>query len=279
MADNHRNKRAAYTKLPCDGGLTDVASPGNQHNKVFIGLPVHESLDPQFWLSTLKLAQDVSTGEFSGCVLPWLGDSAIQRARNTLTKRFLETDCTHLLFIDSDLVFSVEQIQRIVSHDESIVGGLYVKKQEGRPELVLNTHFTPKETRPDGLMEVRYVGTGFIRVARSVFERMLAAWEDELWYTRDDDGTTEWDFWHMGVYKYPDGKRRFLTEDWWFCQKAMDLGIRVWADMQVTLRHSGNALYPLSYQEEFLYGKRITDVAHGAGTITPEVPLQVPALL
>lgn len=254
-------------------------------NKVFIGLPAHETIDPQFWLSSLKLAAHTGSGEFSGCVLPWLGDAAIQRARNSLTKKFLDSDCTHILFIDSDLVFSVDQIQRIVSHKEEVVGGLYCKKQEGKPELVLNNYFRLHPIRDDGLMEVRYVGTGFIRVARTVFERMIAAWDEQIWYTSDYSKQKEWDFWHMGVYQYPDGKRRFLSEDWWFCQKCLDLGIKVWADMRCLLRHSaGGVTFPLSYQEQELYGKRIFSesgglVEHSAGE-SPEAPsLQTPALI
>lgn len=240
--------------------------------KCFIAQPIYGAVDAQHHLCTLKLIEAVSRGALAGAMLPRLGDSAVCRARNWLTRKFLESDCTHILFIDSDLVFSLEQAQRIMAHQELVVGGLYQKKQEGQPELVINTYPDPKPVTDSGLMEVRYIGAGFLRIARSVFERMIAAWEEELWYNPDyEPAATEYDFWHMGVYKYPDGKRRWLSEDWWFCQKCLDLGIRVWADMHILMRHSGTALYPLSYQEQSLYGSSLVVVqrAGAEATIAP----------
>lgn len=223
--------------------------------KLFIALPIYLAVDTHFMECLLKLAQDVSLGGFRGVIKPLVGDSAIGRARNTLTREFLKSDCTHLLFIDSDLVFSLEQVRRILMHDEPIVGGMYCKKQEGEPCYVWNT-FPGKVAREDGLIECRYVGTGFMRVAREVFEAMIAKFGHETWYRPDHDRSiVEHDFWHMGVYEYPDGNRRYLSEDWWFCQRAMDCGYKVWADLAILCKHSGNAVYPLSYQEAQIYNK------------------------
>ncbi len=244
--------------------------------KCFIALPF-EAVDPQFFLSCLKLVQYASLGGVNGTVSPQIGDSAIGRARNMLTRKFLESDCSHLLFIDSDLVFSADQINRIMSHDDEVVGGLYCKKGEGNAQLVINTYPEFRSPRADGLQEVRYIGTGFLRVARSVFERMIAAWEEQIAYTSDfDHKTIEHDFWHMGVYQYPDGTRRYLTEDWWFCQKCLDLGIKVWADTHVVLRHSGNVLFPLKTQEPELFGHEV-ELGSSAGAV-PQTPPAAPAL-
>lgn len=225
--------------------------------KVFIALPIYGSIDPYFFQSMLKLVQEVQIKGLHGAVRPHIGDSAVGRARNSLTREFLESDCTHLLFIDCDLLFSTDHIKRIMSHDDPIVGGLYCKKQEGPVQLVLNGSLTPTQERPDHLLEVRYIGTGFLRIAREVFEKMIERYGEELRYQCDHDrNITEYDFWQMGVYKYPDGTRRWLSEDWYFCQRALDLGYKVYADLGVTLKHSGGALFPLSYQEKQLFGKQ-----------------------
>ena len=50
----------------------------------------------------------------------------------------------------------------------------------------------------------------------------------------------------MGVANCPTaGTRRYLTEDWMFCSRAMALGYKVWADTTVELGHIGTAVYPL----------------------------------
>jgi len=192
---------------------------------------------------------------YHGVFRPQFGDSAVNRQRNRLTRQFLESDCTHLLFIDSDLVFGVEQIKRIMDHPEPIVGGLYCKKQSGKfPQVVINGLDDATPMREDHMQRVKYIGTGFIRVAREVFERMIEAYDD-IWYTCDSEKVKEYDFWSMGVYKFKDGTRRFLTEDWYFCQRALDLGYDIWADMHIVLKHSGSILYPTAEQEKILFNK------------------------
>jgi len=206
----------------------------------------------------VRLVQHLKQGGFHGQIMPHVGDSAVGRARNSITRKFLESDCTHLLQIDSDLIFSINHVHRIMMHDEPIVGGYYCKKQEGAPQLVKNGCLGHSEVKENGLQQERYIGTGFLRVAREVFEAMIDKLGDDLMYHPDHDPTlTEYDFWKMGVYKYADGTRRWLSEDWYFAQMALDLGYKVWGDRAILLGHAdGGTIYPLSYQEETLYGAK-----------------------
>jgi hypothetical protein len=190
-----------------------------------------------------------------------IGDSAVGRCRNDLTRRFLESDCTHLLFIDTDLVFSAEQVSRLLSHDVDLVGGFYPKKQEGPLCWVCNAVDGVAELTESGLTTLKYIGTGFMLIKRRVFELMIQHEGPKISYVRDGDPTktVEHDLWHMGVYQYKNGSRRYLSEDWWFCQKWLDLGGKVWGDRHVILKHSGSALYPLKYQESGMVEVRAGD--------------------
>lgn len=246
-----------HTRHDKELGVLLLARPGTlavKKKKLFIGLPIYGPVDPHFFQCALKLMAEFSVD----CVVKTLvGDSLISRARNTLTRQFLESDCTHFLQIDSDLVFSNDQIKRILEHDEDIVGGFYPFKKEGDAQLVCN-RLNPCPA-PDyrNLLEVRYMGTGFLCVSRQVFEEMIEHFASEIRYTSDvDEKTIEHDFWSVGVYHYLDGsKPRYLSEDWYFCQRARDLGFKVYGDLNICPKHSGNAVYPLSYQEKQLFGK------------------------
>ena len=58
-------------------------------------------------------------------------ESLITRARNTIVTMMLyQTDyvSTHLLFIDSDIGFSAENIQRLLQADKDVVCGIYPRK-------------------------------------------------------------------------------------------------------------------------------------------------------
>ncbi len=45
-----------------------------------------------------------------------------------------------------------------------------------------------------------------------------------------------------------EGLGRYLSEDWFFCQRWLDLGGEVWADCCVAVRHIGPVVFPLETQ-------------------------------
>jgi hypothetical protein len=59
---------------------------------------------------------------------------------------------------------------------------------------------------------------------------------------------TEYDLWPVGPYTYKDGNTRYLSEDWFFCQRWLDLGGQVWGDSRVPLKHIGQIAFPLKSQ-------------------------------
>lgn len=231
--------------------------------KLFIGLPIYSQV-PAFFLQSLLALQArkplrTPDGRDIRIEIHMSQGDGVARSRNQLTADFLASDCTHLLFIDCDLIFSAEQVARIVSHDVPLVGGLYPKKQEGPVEWVLNS-FPATEPDDNGLHPVRYIGTGFMCIQREVFERMIIRWGTEIEFTGDyGKRRREHDFWPMGVYTYPDGTRRYLSEDWYFCQRWLDLGGTVLADTRVIVKHLGPAVYPLASQEAELFRQIETD--------------------
>ncbi len=53
-------------------------------------------------------------------------------------------------------------------------------------------------------------------------------------------GADEWDFFSVGVVN-----KEYLSEDWYFCDKARALGFRVMLDTRIQVRHEGSAIFPL----------------------------------
>ena len=247
------NKR--HFSLP-GHGILKFARPGALKpipNSLFIGVPVYGGMEPLFVKSLIKfmLNPPVSpTLDFK------VGDSLVARARNALTMDFLKTECTHLLFIDSDLVFSGEQVARLLAHNKEIIGGFYPKKTDGPVQWVCNGMDGKLAPEADGLQELRYIGTGFMLVHRNVFERMIAAYGGVMAYHPEHSPqSVEYDFWSVGPYRYSDGGCRYLSEDWFFCQRWLDLGGKVWGDPHVILKHVGQAVYPLKTQVPDLTAK------------------------
>jgi len=172
-------------------------------------------------------------------------------------------------------VFSSEQIKRLVEHDVELVAGFYPKKKDGDLEWVCNRLDADHAPLPCGLQQVRYMGTGFMLVKRCVFERMIAAHGRELGYISDATKHPEFDFWQVGPNASPEDnhfvynaellaevmafglsesdakyvmRKRYLSEDWYFCQRWLNMGGKVWGDTRVILKHIGTATYPLKSQ-------------------------------
>jgi FkbM family methyltransferase len=236
-----------------DVQLLKFARPGSSNpipQKLMVCIPVYGDVCGHTSQCLMRLIQNPPVAFMLNYCL---GDSLVSRARNTLTNQFMRSDATDLLFIDSDLIFSPEQILRIVNHPDDVVGGLYPKKQDKESvEWVLNTHKELPEKRADGCQQVAYIGTGFIRVKRHVFEAMIEHYGDEITYKDDCSESIMHDLWPVGTYRYEDGSRRYLSEDWFFCQRWMDMGGKIWADTKVVLKHVGTAIFPLKCQEKKL---------------------------
>ena len=215
--------------------------------KLFVAVPVYGGVCVEFLQCLMKLQANPPC-EMSLQFLP--GDSLVSRARNTLTASFLKTDCTHLLFIDSDLIFSPDTVRRLIAHDKEVIGGFYPKKKQGAVEWVCNSFVEGQQPpQPDGLQSLRYMGTGFLMVRRSVFEQMIEKYGATIAYHPDPaPHTTEYDIWPVGPYTDAKGFTRYLSEDWYFCQRWLDMGGTVWGDTHIHLHHVGQAVYPLQTQ-------------------------------
>lgn len=242
-----------------DRGVLKFAKPGCLLKKVtrslFLAMPAYRNIDVFTCQALLKLtAEQLTKAEFGLKIKMHIGECPIGRARNDLTHEFLQSDCTHILFVDSDIIFSYEQVKKILENDEDIIGGFYVKKQDGPVAPVCNTLNGVDKPRHDGLVRVKYMGTGFLRISRKVFEVMIQE-RPELAYIDDRDGkTVKHDFWRMGVaLDCVTGMKRWLSEDWQFCQFAIECGFNVWADASILLQHSGSITFPLRTQLPELY--------------------------
>jgi len=237
-----------------------TAAPEKKERHIYCAVASHFSNhDLVFLQSMMQLILGATVRISFG----WSCDPSVERARNVLTANFLASDCTHLLFIDSDIAFTPRDVQRIISHDEDVVGGIYPLKTMDRavqwcgnqldagPEDAPSAGHekTGAPVREDGLQEVGCIGTGFLCIARRAFEKIIEADRVKICYCQDwPPYREEFAFWRQTVREV-NGKRRFLTEDWNFCYRYCELGGKVFADTQVILRHAGRAVWPLDLQQ------------------------------
>jgi hypothetical protein len=223
----------------------EMAMERNNGKAVYVGVPIYSSnYFPQFATAFFNALYSVKFYKYGNVN----GDSLVTRARNNLAHKFLQTDATHLLFIDSDLEFNNQSLDMLYEHDKPIVCGVYPKK-ELKLQWVLSQSEEMRLVEGD-LERVQEAGTGFMLIKREVFEAMRDA-TPELAYKCDSNKDIRHDFFRVGVFKEHEQQEhaRYLSEDWYFCYMARQLGYHTWVDKRVTLSHHGNYVYPATKDE------------------------------
>lgn len=196
-------------------------------------------------------------------------ESLITRARNYLADEFLRSGATHLMFIDSDITFDPMDVLALLALDKPINGGPYPKKtiswekiydavklglcddNPNKAELfsgdyVFNVPAGTTQIRMDEPVEVLEIGTGFMMIRKDTLEKFRDAYP-EFSYKPDHNrsaqfnGTREIHMFFQALID-PESKR-YLSEDYMFCQWARKIGIPVYICPWMKLPHTGTHVY------------------------------------
>jgi hypothetical protein len=198
-------------------------------------------------------------------------ESLVTRGRNTLVQMFLESDCTHLMFIDSDISFNGDYILKMLwdtlRDDVEIVTGAYpmkgfnwdsivnaVKNNQADAKTIENynanyvINFATEEFKlQKGLIELKDAGTGFMMIQRTALDKIIKKYKKQLEYKPDFKGWENMKNFYaifntgvegQGLLKKSTTKR-FLSEDYYFCRLAQSCGIKIWYDPKLMLHHHG----------------------------------------
>ena len=82
------------------------------------------------WIGTRDIFIALIVTSIFGLLMEFLfNESLITRARNLLTHNFLNSQASHLFFIDSDIKFSANDVLSMISADKDVICGVYPKKE------------------------------------------------------------------------------------------------------------------------------------------------------
>lgn len=201
-------------------------------------------------------------------------ESLIPRARNYCVDEFMRSDFTHFLFIDADIGFDPNDVIAMLAlqtdeSDYDIIGAPYPKKNISWEKIVtaVNKGFAEKDPNildkfvgdfvfnpkagatkiPIGEpCEVLEIGTGFMMVRRKTFELFRDKFTKYLY--RPDHVRTEHFDGSRKIMMYFQAEidpksERYLSEDYWFCQKVQEIGLKTWLCPWMKTMHVGTMIY------------------------------------
>lgn len=160
----------------------------------------------------------------------WVGGTLICDQRQSMADRAVKNGATHVLFLDSDMRFPCDLIDRLLAHDKDVVCLNYSTRRgdilpvsvgEGPDGQSFHVYTTPET---EGLEKVHSTGMGGMLIKTGVFGRI------------------EYPAFMIPWLK---SEKTYLGEDIYFCRLLRQAGIDVWVDHAASrlARHIGTIEY------------------------------------
>ena len=240
--------------------------------KLFVATPMYGGMAHGLYIKSCLDLQNILTRYGVEVKFSFLfNESLITRARNYLVDEFLRTDYTHMLFIDSDINFSAQDVIALLALDKDVIGGPYPKKAinwkniaeaaRNHPDMnpaeleqlvgdyVFNVVKGTKSFTVTEPLEVMEIGTGYMMINREVFAKMAEAYPS-IHYKPDHVGQANFDGTRY-IHAYFDtvidtkesitggGSDRYLSEDYMFCQMWRKIGGKIYLCPWMRTQHVG----------------------------------------
>jgi len=222
-------------------------------------------------------------------------ESLITRARNYCVDEFVRSDYTHLMFIDSDIGFDPNDVLTLLAlmdtdnpdNDKHIMCGPYPKKTiawekikravdkgfaDDNPgelerfvgDYVFNPAGGQSQVRLDQPVKVLEGGTGFMMITKDAFKKFDEAYPDYSYRpdhvrTKNFDGSREIMMYFQALID--EKSKRYLSEDYMFCQWMQKVGVDTWMCPWMKLLHTGS----------YTFGGSLTDLAQLGATATADM--------
>lgn len=210
--------------------------------KIFLATPAYNDVSGGYAYSMLALGSELQNKGIEFCAEIYTGNCHVDDSRNRLVRDFLETDCTDLIFLDSDMRFNSTDLLRLIKFNRDVVGGTYPLKQDVESYPI--RHLAGKEDlTEDGLYEVEGAPTGFLRIRRDVLQ-MLSVISSK--FPASDDWKDRLQIPLIFERLYQNGTR--WGGDYAFCLKWRAIGGRVFIDPCGRFEHFGEFVWRGSYR-------------------------------
>lgn len=188
--------------------------------RVAICIPSGDLLHADFALSLAAMCRQTRVDKIS---LFNQRGSLLVNSRNLLVKDALADGATHLMWLDSDMVFPALTLDRLLAHRLPFVGATYLRRVP--PHRLVGKPADDGAGALEGLTRMKVMPFGCVLVEAGVFHKV--------------------GFPHFNTEYDADGE--LVGEDVWFCRRAIAVGATPRNDDWLTaqLGHIGNVTHRL----------------------------------
>lgn len=225
---------------------------------VYLATPCYGCYMSVMYLTSMMNLQQALLRNGIMCIMDFIGnESLIERARNIIVARFLQSEATHLLFVDADIGFNPQSVLRLIASDKDVATGIYSKKSfdwdvvkkklesnsaEPVHQMGLDFNVNIKNQSAqvqDGFFPVLDSATGFMLIKRHVLQKMVDVYKAELQCVNDIPKQEIKEYVAIFACMIDPETRRFLSEDYSFVRRYQAIGGEIHADLTAPLAHYG----------------------------------------
>ena len=249
--------------------------------KLFVGTPVHSEVSIHYFKASLEFQKECYVRKIP-VMFQVMKSSLVTQGRQLCVAAFLNSQCTHLLFVDSDIAYSYKMFEKMVNYDKDICMVPYPiksidfqkikKKIQNGSELdpmLLGNQYTMSITDPrsikieNGFIEVERGPAGFMLIKREAIEKLIKEYPEFTikQHTLIDGKLVERDNMYNFFDTYWDPNEKTYTgEDFYFCKLAKHAGIKMYALVDEYISHYGEFGYTGRLIDEFIVSEDKAEV-------------------
>lgn len=196
--------------------------------KLLIGVPTLDFVHVEFMNSLARLLMRLKDDgiDFD---LDIESGTLVYLARERIAKKAINEHYTHVLWLDSDMIFTEDILDDLMFCGEKFVTGIYHARRKGYASVIFKDISVDKierfEEYPNEPFKIAGCGFGCVLVSTEILSSVCL---------------------HFGTCFTPLPN---LGEDIAFCKRAQDLGFKLWCEPSVVCGHIGHiAIYPEDHE-------------------------------
>lgn len=194
---------------------------------IAICTPSRDQVSTGYAISLANLSAKLTKRNYNFEFIFCLG-SVISQLRHELVTIALKKEVEWIMWIDSDMHFPNNIVERLLSHNKPIVAATYSTRYKPLRNVAFidSDNYDLRLDKTSGIHKVWAVGMGCMLTHISVFKSIPKPWFNHQWDSKTNS---------------------FIGEDIYFCNLAQNNGFDIYVDVDLSqeIGHYGNKLFLL----------------------------------
>lgn len=198
--------------------------------KILIAVPCMDLVQASFAQSLASL------NKVGQCAVAFNACSLIYDSRNKLAAKAMKDEFDYVLWLDSDMVFRPDILEKLIADDKDMVSGLYFRR---------TSPYTPVIFKDSELKDGRLVWSDYTDYPKGELFKVAGAGFGCVLMKTDMifDMIGKYGDWFTPLYS--------SGEDLSFCYRARELGYEIWCDSRIKCGHMSHQMITEDFYEAF----------------------------